>query len=84
MKSFQAIQCNMHQYNCIALSSHTFSLHNKTALLFSLQQRLPRDVEILGEFSAHMYFSPVSPITHDGQPFDGIHYVQLNVKRSGK
>ncbi len=47
-------------------------------------QRLPHDVEILGEFTGYMYFSPLTPTSNNGTPADNIHYVKLNIKRSGK
>ncbi len=47
-------------------------------------QRLPHDVEILGEFTGYMYFSPLTPTSTNGTPAEDIHYVHLNIKRSGK
>ncbi len=47
-------------------------------------QRLPHDVEILGEFTGYMYFSPLTPTSDNGTPAADIHYVHLNIKRSGK
>ena len=47
-------------------------------------QRLPHDVEILGEFTGYMYFSPLVPTSNNGTPADDIYFVHLNIKRSGK
>ena len=41
-------------------------------------------MENVKEFGAHLYFSPVCPLSGQGEPPGEVHHVELRIRRSGK